>query len=838
MSRSRLASLLIVLLGLIVGCTRSSTETATTSDTSLRPSAKKKPRVLGTLPRFQFTDQTGKVFTSEQLNGKVWVAMFFFTRCYQTCPWQTAEFSKLQDIMANHPAADDLRLISITVDPEHDTSSILAAYAQAARADAERWRFLTAERDVIREISEKGFRLPMPPGDSASGPITHSQDFVLVDRVRRIRGYYDGLDESARKRLLRDLEFVLTDPAGPITERKQPDHMGQTGPRIYVPLEIKDPPWLTERAAAQRLAMEQATVFHDFDFQDERPESGITFVNRVVDDAGKDYKGVHYDHGNGVAIADIDNDGLYDIYFVNQLGDNELYKNLGNGKFQNITGPAGVAVPNRIGVTASFADIDNDGDADLYVTTVRGGNVLFENDGTGKFTDISASAGLDYNGHSSAAVFFDYDRDGLLDMFLANPGVYTSDVKRGPNHFVGYVDAFTGHLKPERSEQSILYRNLGNNRFRDVSAQVGLLDNSWTGAASPVDVNQDGWLDLYVLSMQGHDEYYENQEGQQFVKKSRAVFPRTPWGAMGIKVFDFDNDQRLDIMITDMHTDMIDETLKAQRFWYAEKMKMTDQFSPRYLKTDGNHVLGNAFFHNQGNGVFREISNDIGAENYWPWGLSVGDLNADGFEDVFITASMNYPYRYAVNSVLLNEDGKMFRDSEFVLGVEPRRDGRTCQMWFELDCAGQDAEHEISKGRQGSVEVWGALGSRSSVIFDLDNDGDLDIVTNDFHSEPMVLVSNLTARKPSLHYLSVRLQGTQSNRNGLGATVRVKAGSQTYSKVHDGQSGYLSQSVSPLYFGLGEAATVDEITVTWTTGKQQVVDGPIKANQVMTIVEE
>ena len=307
---------------------------------------------------------------------------------------------------------------------------------------------------------------------------------------------------------------------------------------------------------------------------------------------------------------------------------------------------------------------------------------------------------------------------------------------------------------------------------------------------------------------------------------------------MGIKVFDFDNDQRLDIMITDMHTDMIDETLNARRFWHAEKMKMTDQFGPRYLKTDGNHVLGNAFFHNQGNGVFEEISYETGVENYWPWGLSVGDLNADGFEDVFITASMNYPYRYAVNSLLLNEQGKVFRDSEFVLGVEPRRDGRTCQLWFELDSDGKDAQYEISKGRTGSVEVWGALGSRSSVIFDLDNDGDLDIVTNDFHSEPMVLVSSLAEKFPSLHYLSVRLQGTHSNRNGLGATVQVRAGDQTYIKAQDGQSGYLSQSVYPLYFGLGPAVNVDEIKVTWTTGKQQIIGGPIETNRVMTIVEE
>ena len=117
---------------------------------------------------------------------------------------------------------------------------------------------------------------------------------------------------------------------------------------------------------------------------------------------GKTYKAAHYDHGNGIAVADVDGDGLLDIYFVNQVGGNQLWRNIGGGKFEDITAAAGVAVPDKVSVSASFADIDNDGDADLYVTTVRGGNVLFENDGHGRFRDISAASGLNYVGHSSA----------------------------------------------------------------------------------------------------------------------------------------------------------------------------------------------------------------------------------------------------------------------------------------------------------------------------------------------------------------------------------------------------------------------------------------------------
>ena len=145
--------------------------------------------------------------------------------------------------------------------------------------------------------------------------------------------------------------------------------------------------------------------------------------------------------------------------------------------FEDITASAGVGVAGKISVSASFADIDNDGDPDLYVTTVRGGNMLFENDGHGRFRDITAHRrASSYAGHSSAAVFFDYDRDGRLDLFLVNVGQYTTNTIAGDGYkyYVAFEDAFSGHLKPERAERSILYHNEGRNRFVDVSKQTGL----------------------------------------------------------------------------------------------------------------------------------------------------------------------------------------------------------------------------------------------------------------------------------------------------------------------------------------------------------------------------
>jgi hypothetical protein len=601
----------------------------------------------------------------------------------------------------------------------------------------------------------------------------------------------------------------------------------------YVPDDLQDTSWLKRLGTAQARTVEGVKAFHAFTFTDRRSDSGITFRHHVVADAAKTYKAAHYDHGNGLAIADVDGDGLTDVYFVNQVGGNQLWQNSGGGNFQDITVAAGVAVPDRVSVTASFADIDNDGDADLYVTTVRGGNLLFENDGKGRFRDITAAAGLTYVGHSSGAVFFDYDRDGRLDLFLVNVGRYTTNTVAGEGYeyYVAFDDAFSGHLKPERAERSILYHNEGGNRFVDVSKRIGIVDLSFTGDATALDGNDDGWLDLYLTNMEGDDQYYENAAGKTFVRKSRQVFPRTSWGSMGIKVFDFNNDGRLDIFVTDMHSDM-SQTIPPEQ----EKLKSTMKWPVSFRGTGKTSIWGNSFFLKDGPTRYREVSDDIGAESYCPWGPSVGDLNADGFDDVFIASGMNYPERYMINSVKLNDGGRRFVDAEFVLGIEPRAGG-VSTPFFELDASGKDRTHKDAQGETGRIAIWGARGTRSSAIFDVDGDGDLDIVTNEFNAAPMVLISDLS-EKTQVRYVAVKLTGSSSNRNGLGAVVKVTAGGATYTKVFDGNSGYLSHGLYPLYFGLGAAQAIDGIEVQWPAGKKQSVAGPFKMNSAIEIGEQ
>lgn len=613
----------------------------------------------------------------------------------------------------------------------------------------------------------------------------------------------------------------LAAPPSPLADSKQ---------TVTVPAWDENLQRLEARAEAQKNAVPPDAVDHDFRFVDRQAQSGITFRQHGVDDSGKHYKAVHYDHGNGVLVADVNGDDHLDLYFLSQIGRNELWINHGDGTFRDATATAGVALDDRISVSGSFADYDNDGDADLYVTTVRRGNALFQNDGHGHFRDVTAAAGLAYSGHSSGSVFFDFDNDGLLDLFLTNVGNYTTSQVGAGGYFVGREDAFAGHLHPDRTERSILYRNLGNGRFADVSESVGLVDSGWTGDAAFADLNGDGFQDLYVLNMQGDDHYYENRGGKAFVERTPEVFPKTPWGAMGIKFFDFDNDGDLDLILTDMHSDMSHEIGST-----LEKSKSVMTWTDETLQGGDNNIFGNAFYRNLGDGRFEEISDEIGVECYWPWGLSTGDLNADGWDDLYITASMNFPFRYGVSSLLLNNRGNLFFDSEFLLGVEPRTES-AIQEQFVLDCSGVDREIHLCNGREGSLTVLGSVGSRSSAIFDLDGDGDLDIVTNELNGPPRVLVSDLAQRR-AVRSLTVDLEGRASNRDGLGARVRVKAGGDVQTKVLDGKSGYLSQSSTPLYFGLGSAESVESVEVTWPSGKVQTLTQDLAGKTVLLVVE-
>lgn len=793
---------------------------------------------------FEFTDQAGNHFSEQNIRNKLAVISFVFTRCPGTCTQQSAAMQKLQERLATS-GTDQVQLITISVDPEYDSPEVLSEYGKALNANFDQWTFLTGEKDTIWKFSRNqlGMSVSANPTDPLI-PIAHESKFVLVDRSAMIRGYYDSLTPEGLDQLWAAIDIVLPEFT-PGTEFENTTSFSSEVRHMAQPPGILDDEWLTELAEKELRALSAADAVPQFRFTECAKEVGITFNPQIVDDQRHRLLVNHYDHGNGISVADVDGDSILDLYFTSQVGPNELWKGTKDHRFEQATEAAGVGLQDRISVAASFADTDNDGDPDLFVTSIRSSNAFFENLGNGKFVERTQESGLEYVGHSSKGTFFDFDRDGLLDLFVSNVGKFTTEenvaVRNDACHsqpgtelsyFVGRPDAFSGHLVPSLSECSRLYRNLGSNRFEDVTEEFNFhTDLSWSGDAIAFDANHDNWPDLYVCNMQGHDHLYINNQGQSFTDETNNYFAATPWGTMGACVADFDNTGSLDLFLTDMHSDMsVDvgpdkEKLKAQITWPEE-----------FLQSEGRSIYGNAFFRQTPEGKFNEISDQMNAENYWPWGLSHADFNADGFQDAFLTSSMCFPYRYCTNSLLLNNKGQTFVDAHFSTGIEPRPKAEQLAPWFTLDFDAGDAGNNLQKSRQGKWVIWSATGSRSSAILDIDNDGDLDIVTNEFNTRPQVFRSDLQRTSPN--HLKVQLQGTTSNRDAIGATVRVttKNGSQT--QLHSGNSGYLSHSSTQLYFGLGSAIRVSEIKIQWPSGQTQIMNGPINANQMLEIKEE
>ena len=435
--------------------------------------------VLGKVPEFQLVDQDNKPFGTDQLKGQVWVANFIFTTCKSTCPEQTQKMGEILELLkiqeANNPALDGINLISITVDPNTDTPEQLRKYADSNNADLTYWKFLTGSRDEIWDLCQKGFMLPVAEDkENVENPIAHDPRFVIIDRQMQIRGYFNVSDSLGMEKFKTALGLVIPEITPPDYFAKEFEGSEKIT-HLAAPPDIATSNWMKKRAADQLAKQDQIKAFVGFSFSDNREQSGITYDPQIVDEQRWRLQVNHYDHGNGVCVCDVDNDGKLDIYFTSQATRNELWRNLGNGKFEDITDSAGVAVNGRVSVSAAFGDIDNDGDGDLFVTTIRGGNLLFENDGSGKFKDVTKVFGVGYSGHSSGAVFFDYDRDGRLDLFVTNVGRYTTEDFDAVRHdstsslpadeklryFTGAPNAFAGHLIKELDEPSILYHNEG-----------------------------------------------------------------------------------------------------------------------------------------------------------------------------------------------------------------------------------------------------------------------------------------------------------------------------------------------------------------------------------------
>jgi enediyne biosynthesis protein E4 len=466
------------------------------------------------------------------------------------------------------------------------------------------------------------------------------------------------------------------------------------------------------------------------------------------------------------------------------------------------------------------------------VTSTRGGNVFFRNNGDGTFTDATKEAGLTHVGHSQTAVFFDFDNDGFLDLFVTNSAQWTT-AARGPRRY--YPGAETlADLAGSPKEYNVLYHNNGDGTFTDVTEKAGLKGQGWGGDVAVFDYDGDGRLDLLVTNMFGRSQLYHNNGDGTFTEVTRETLGRTSWGAIGCKAFDFNNDGRLDLLIVDMHSDMwmpLDNPpllvnlikrdhkkkyprvtgpgflLDAETAAHMEEI-MAERFRIRYDEV----IFGNTLFQNLGGGRFKEVSDRAGVETFWPWGVVTGDFDNDGHEDVFLPSGMGYPFFYWPNQLLMNRGDGTFVDRAAAEGVEPPPGG----IYLKEEIGGKPATRS----------------SRCAAVADFDGDGRLEVVTNNFNDAPYYF-RNAFPRK---NYVAFRLRGTRSNRDAIGALVALHAGKEVMVRQVHGAGGYLSQSSRTAHFGLGDRKRIDRVEIRWPSGTRQTIRSPA-LNKLHHVVE-
>lgn len=598
----------------------------------------------------------------------------------------------------------------------------------------------------------------------------------------------------------------------------------------------------TKTASGSNQGSAEQETFHDV-----ASKAGLDFrMNFLTDEQGRNFKINLYDHGSGVAVGDYDGDGHDDLYFANQLGPNGLFRNKGDGTFEDVTEKMGVGLSDRISVAATFSDYDNDGDQDLYVTTTRGGSVLFRNEENKELRDVTKDVGLELVGHSQTAAFFDYNNDSLLDLLVVQSAEWTTDTFDPVSHyyagkgrpFNGREKASTGfdNVTQSPKEQNHLYRNNGDGTFTDVTESAGLRGLGWSSDVAVFDYDQDGWQDVFVACMFGRAQLYRNRGDGSFVDVTLDVLGRTPWGGMGVKVFDYNNDGIPDILVVDMHSDMwmgMDNEQKSLTIATASsKVKFPSVFGPvpkDKMETeafresvrqkedelgfrDEEVIYGNAFYIGLGGGRYREASKECNLETFWPWGPAISDFDNDGYEDAFITAGMGYPFYYWKNSLMMNDRQGAFVDRAEELGIEPPPGGEFLP----------ETIHGMRCVRS----------SRCAVSGDFDGDGRVDIVVNNFNDKPYYFQNRL----PRKNFVAFRLRGTQSNRDAVGATLRIMQGDKVMWRQVHAAGGYLSHSSKTVHFGLGDQTAVDRVEITWPNGARQVLQNP-EVNQLHQLTE-
>lgn len=556
-------------------------------------------------------------------------------------------------------------------------------------------------------------------------------------------------------------------------------------------------------------------------------KTGITFQNTLVEKPGLNIMEIAtFYNGAGVAVGDLNNDGLPEVFFTANMGQNKLYLNKGNLAFVDITKSAGVEGKRGWKAGVTFADVNNDGWLDIYVSygadvdePLRR-NELYINNKNLTFSEQAAQFGIDDFGHGTQAHFFDYDRDGDLDVFVLN-----QMVKNYQYFDVAYMKRAKDPLAGDR-----LYRN-DNGKFTDVSDVAGIIANPiGAGLSAAVsDFNLDGWPDLYVCNDYDEDDYfYINQKDGTFKEELRTRMGHTTKNSMGSDVGDINNDGYPDFFAVDMlpEDNRRQKILKGPDMYDFVQMLLSHGYHPQYMR--------NMLQLNNGRGEFQEIGQLAGVSNTdWSWASLFADFDRDGWQDLYITNG--YLRDYTDLDFLRYKYGEARRKAQLA--------GQEVDLFAlvkEIPSSGVKNYLYQNTGKltfQNRREAWGldqVSVSSGAAYADLDLDGDLDLVVNNINQVAFVY-QNMAAEQGWGRYLKVEFEGSERNRFGIGAkvTLRGKEKYQLFVKENYVERGYQSSVEPILYFGLGDLEQV-QLEVVWPTGEKQILPN-IRTNQTITL---